>query len=237
VIRHGVVANDQGELFRIDVFGQDDEFVLTYFRDLRLCLDAVPTDQPAEQSEEGVPVEQDRPEGEFGPEDLVIQIALLGLVDPAEAPGLAEELAPTQADDWEGTLARRGASPDLARPEFGANGYIIDAVIDPEMQQSVTHHYREILTTKVLGQVTVSGGGVRAGLCRNSWSPLRGATVAAGLSAGLSDTQTRSYVYDLGVIGLSGSNRYMLSTSWWVPGWSSGYWASAPTGSQRYCIP
>jgi hypothetical protein len=238
VVRHGIVANREGELFRIDVFGRDDEFVRNYFLDLHLCLDAVFTAEAAEEPQEGPDAGDVRPDGDFGEEDLVIQLALLGFVDPAGDPGaIAKEIAPIQIDDWARTLERLEATPEAARPDLIANDYVVDAVIDPGMGLNVTHHYREIWSTRVFTRVTVSGGQVRAGLCRNSWSPLRAVTQSAGTAGDLSDTQASWFLYDLGVKGLTSSNRYMLTASWWIPGWNSGYWALAPSGGLKACYP
>ncbi len=238
VVRHGVVANEQGELFRIDVFGREDEFVAGYFRaPLQLCLDAVFTSETAEELPEGPDAGDVPPEGEFGLEDLIIQIALLGFVDPARDPGAtAKEIAPNPVDDWAGILERLEATPEQALPEAISNAYIIDAVIDPGIGLT-THQYREITSNKILTTTTVSGGQVRPGLCRNSWNPLVKATASVGTPRTLSDTQSSSYSYDLAVKGLTSSNRYMLTASWGISGWSAGYWAPAPTGSQKVCYP
>jgi hypothetical protein len=42
--------------------------------------------------------------------------------------------------------------------------------------------------------------------------------------------------YDLGVQG-NAHGQYRVSGRWWWPGWSAGYYARAPTGSFRRCLP
>jgi hypothetical protein len=237
IVRHGLIANSQGELFRIDVTGVDDVPVKGYLSTVKVCLDVSFAGGGAAEGQQAE-MGNVAPAAALAGEDLIIRVTLAGFVDPAADPvKVAGEIGPLPIDEWAGQLKERNASLETARPDDVGKDYIIDAVFDPQMGR-VTHQYRELYVTKVRATVSASRGAVMVALCRNSSSPLKATTVAAVATGDpLSDSQTAIYRYDLAVKGTTSDNIYKVSKSWWVPGWTADYPYSPPTGSVYNCYP
>ena len=242
IVRHGIVANEQGELFRIDVTGVADDPVTgpvkTFLSEVMLCLDVLLVKGDGAAVEEGPIEAEEDPAAAFGGEDLIIEIDLLGFVDPKEREKAAK-VGELSIDLWKDAL---GEILGYTAPGDDIQGYLIDAVIDPGVGK-YTHHYRERWLTKVYAKVSVmaSGGQVRGGLCKNSSYPVpsRKVTVNAGTTGPPLSYYTDPIVnrFDLGVLGLTTANRYKVAQSWTVPGWKEDYFESAPAGSLRNCYP
>lgn len=237
VVRHSVVSNSQGELFRVDVTGVDDGPVVAYLEQVMLCLDVILTGAGAAKGEPGVTEEEAAPSDvAFAGEDLIIEITLLGFVDPnADLAAVAKDIGSQPLDVWPAQMEKNNVSSSLAPDDVGKD-YLIDAVIDPPLGKT-THHYRELYVKAVQATISVDRGQVTGALCRGSSYPFATATINTGGSARMSGQTTLAYLYDLGVKGLTSDNRYKVAKSWWVPGWVADFGSSAPTGSARNCYP
>ena len=237
VVRHSVVSNSQGELFRVDVTGVDDGPVVAYLEKAMFCLDVILTEAGGVEGEPGVTEEEaEPPDAAFAGEDLIIEITLLGFVDPnADPAAVAKDIGSQPLDGWPAQMERNNVSTSFA-PDAVGKDYLIDAVIDPPLGKA-THHYRELYVKAVQATIYVDRGQVTGALCRGSSYPFATATVNTNGSARLSGQTTLAYLYDLGVKGLTSDNRYKVAKSWWVPGWAADFGSSAPTGSTRNCYP
>jgi hypothetical protein len=239
LVRHSLVANDQGELFRIDVTGPDDTFVVAYLKDAKFCLDLQFMGAGEAEGKPGEPAPEEPPGEPLGREDLIIEADIVGFVDPdaVDPRAIVAEIGSRPVETWGELLAGFKATPDVARPDDVRKEYMIDAVIDPLVGRG-THQYRERSLTRIYTKISVIGGNVQGGLCRNSTTPFRSVGVGASGSKSMSHSQyPQSYPYDLGVRGVDASNRYRVAASWTVPGWNADYWSPPPSGSTRNCSP
>jgi hypothetical protein len=238
VVRHSVVSNSQGELFRVDVTGVDDGPVVAYLEKAMLCLDVIFTDAGDVEGEPGVTEEEaEPPDAAFAGEDLIIEITILGFVDAnaADPAAVAKDIGSQPLDVWPARRERNNVRSSVAPDDIGKD-YLIDAVIDPPLGKT-THHYRELYVKAVQATISVDRGQVTAALCRGSSYPFATATVNTNGSARMSGQTTLAYLYDLAVKGLTSDNRYKVAKSWWIPGWVADFGSSAPIGSTRNCYP
>jgi len=242
-VQHGLFANEQGELFRMDVIGVTPEAIKLYTEKVRVCLDQIFTGEVTggEPSKPGF----DQPSKEFGvnPEDLSIEVYLLGFFNPQEISGeeVIKEVFDVPAQRWADMLKEMKLTPEQARPEEFRQDYVVDFVIDPTANNGSTHHYPERSAMKACANVSVASGGgsVRAKLCRNSGSVDTTTVTKGGAleSDELSNDNlgTRA-TYDLGVKG-NASGTYRVSGRWGWAGWSAAYLDPAPVGSLQNCNP
>jgi len=245
LVQHGVVANKQGELFRIDVTGPDATKLKDYTgAPLKVCLDYLLAEPRNEKAVEGSAPEEPPAQETFGkdPDDLVTEVQVLGFVKPGDAEGVVAELAGQPVDQWNATLKEKNATPEatFTDAELTLN-YLIDFVIDP-LVGSGTHQYQEKFATRVWVRQTAASGHELGGLCRSSWSPFKRFDTAVNVdgfsnTAAAADSQTNWYLYDLAVRGRDGGGRYRVAGTWGWAGWFADYWSSPPTGSYRYCFP
>lgn len=242
LVQHGVFANEQGELFRVDVVGVNEAAMREYTENVWVCFDLIPAGPISESKPSGPESEQAQPASVFeNEEDLIVLISLLGVLSPDQAREVVGRLVATPIDAWQEVLQEHGF--DLDKQRELEQEYVFDFVIDPTANNWSTHQYPEKQARKIWVTISVSGGGgsVKAALCRNGWR-IRSTTVERN-SASVPDTATMSHngisttsTYDLGVKGNS-NGTYRVSGRWLWPGWSAGYYDSAPTGSYRFCSP
>jgi hypothetical protein len=241
VVQRGVFANQQGEMFSLVVAGADEASVVEYTSQVRVCLDVVFTPEPAVAE---APVEASGQGGQgLDAGLLMIEIWPMSLVlggRAERAQDITRALVEMPVDQWEGHLLENEFVIKTADRE-----YMVDFVIDPSICNGCLHQYGERSNKrKAWAKVCVSGGGgsVIEGLClggntvpNSSCTVAKGGTETCVVShdSGAGNTTT----YDLGVRGLAGSNRYRVSGRWNWPGWSAGYYAPAPTGSDFNCNP
>lgn len=242
-VQHGLFANDQGELFRMDVIGFTKAAVESYTQGVKVCLDQIFTGEVT-TVEPGEPA-LDQPSKEFGmnPEDISVEVYLVGFFDPAKLSGdeVIKKILELPAQQWADKLKEMELLPDQARPKEFEQDYVIDFMIDPTANNSGTHHYPERSGTKAWVNVSVAGGGgsVKGKLCRNGVS-VDTTTVTKG---GALESDTLSHnnwgiraTYDLGIKGNS-NGTYRLSGRLGWSGWSVSYLSDAPVGSLQCCIP
>jgi hypothetical protein len=238
-VQPGLFANEQGELFRIDVIGATPEAVKLYTEQVKICLDQMFTgDVTGGETQPGF----DQPSKEFGvnPEDLSIEVYLLGFFEPAMRDQVFETLLSVPAQQWKDVLVEMKWTPDLARPEEFTQDYVVDFVIDPTANNRCTHHYPERSATRAWVNISVAGGGgsVTSRLCRNGGSVDTATVTQGGLA---SDTMSHDNggtraTYDLGVKG-NPNGTYRVSGRWGWASWSAAYLDPAPAGSLQNCSP
>lgn len=239
-VQPGLFANEQGELFRIDVIGVTPEAVKLYAEQVRVCLDQMFTgDVTGGEPTPGF----DQPSKEFGvnPEDLSVEVYLLGFFEPTiPREEVFKTLLSVPAQQWKDVLIEMKWTPDLSRPEESKQDYVVDFVIDPTANNSCTHHYPERSATKAWVSISVAGGGGSANsrLCRNGGSVDTATVTRGGLA---SDTMSHDNggvraTYDLGVKG-NPNGTYRVSGRWGWAGWTAAYLDPAPAGSLQTCNP
>lgn len=239
-VQHGLFVNEQGELFRIAVYGLAPQPVLDYAAKVRICLDQIFMGETTqvEPGQEG-PAPEPSSFGE-NPEDLIVEVYLLGFADlkTTDAESIYMALFAVPVEGWMSQLKEMQMSPDLSRPEEFTQDYVIDFVIDPTANNGARHNYREKSVIKAWANVSVAGGGgsVLGKLCRNS----NGADTTAVTKGGIeSDTLSHNNgvnaaIYDLGTRG-NANGTYRVSGRWGWPGWSAAYTDPAPPDRLENC--
>jgi hypothetical protein len=244
LVQHGLFANEQGELFRIDITGVTQEAVQLYAEKVRVCLDYIFTEEVASSEAYSAEKSIGQPSVPFGAnsEDVSIEIYLLGFFDPQKVPAdeIIKPLLEAPVEKWLPILKEQGLTPDQARPGESKQIYVIDFTIDPAVKNAGTHHYPERSATKVWVDVSVKygNGSVKAALCRNSALLASVAVTKGGAqeSGSMSDQRNQSSTYDLGVKG-NANGSYRVSGRWGWGGWSAAYLDPAPAGSLANCNP
>lgn len=245
-VHHGLYANAENELFRIDVTGTDADAVKAYTRDVLVCLDFAFSEAggPAEIDGPGMQIDDSLPIfGAESKEDLVIQVAIEGLfgqqANPGEVADRIKELgaADPSATTWRNQL--QDVSPLVTEGGGDDVPYIIDSIFHPKAKDGAAHQYTELQATKVWVYLSSLDGNVKGGLCRSSNRPssvvaVKNVTSGTAVTLPLSDSQTYTSTYDLTVRGATtGQYRLGKRTGW--PGWYRGFWDEPPVGSLHYC--
>lgn len=249
LIRHGLYANQENEVFRIDVMGVNAQALEAYTNQLSVCLDHILSNtitKPA--GEPAAPGEVAEPFGSH-PEDISTEVYTLAFADKSlprdEVRGMLEKIVDeTDTTVWPELLKELNLlTPQDADPDNYLNDFFIAYIIDPPIANGARHQYPEKTVSSVYVTTSVrdGAGSVTSGICRDYI--LLTSTIVTVTHEGthtLSSSNQKGFngVYDLGVRGLSAAgSRYRISGVWWMPGWSAGYFASAPTGSLRSCNP
>lgn len=159
-VQHGLFANEQGELFRMNAISIDADTVNKYTYDVKVCLDKILTSEvtAGKPSEPGSGL---LPE-EFGvnPNDLIIEVYLVGMFDPQKISGddVIYLLLKYSAQEWGGILKEMGLTPEQAGPEELKQDYVVDFVIDPNIENGSTHFYPQRSAMKAYAVVSVADG-------------------------------------------------------------------------------
>jgi hypothetical protein len=251
-VRHGIVENSQGELFRVDVTGPDKDVVNGYADAVLVCFDHLFTGKVDPNDQEGEGGQDVPAPAVFGSNegDLLIDVYLIGFVDPADPDSgqFVADVAGSPVAEWAGMLEQKEATPDVARKDEIGQDAIIDFVIDPKVSGGATHQYREKTATKVYVGLGVNSGRVIAGICRNgtstsfySTTPIKTREVAVSVgglapSASMSVSGSATYRFDVAVRGKP-AGTYRLSGSYGFAYWYARYDDPPPTGGDKYCWP
>jgi hypothetical protein len=233
VISHGLFANKENELFRIDVIGLKAAAVDEYATTVLVCLDYEPSEAGGPSQGEGVP-EKSGDGSQFGeesPADLIIVASVVGVLGSKEKANAAiEELGAIDPSEWLDRLEKNyDALPPVEQP------YLINSIFDPKAKDGATHHYAEVKSTKVWAKITSMDGSVKAGLCRGAGTdPYKTVSVNNGTTRNLYASDDLTWSYDLSVRGnLTGRYRVAKQDGW--PGWYRGFFSDPPTDSQHTC--
>jgi hypothetical protein len=241
-IQHGLYANEDNELFRIDVAGPSADAVEAYTANLRVCLDFAFSEAGGPAEGRGEPEAGDETLPKFGEsaDDLLIDVAIEAVVDQQGDPkSLIEELRDTDPAEWRDRLME--FSPAAKQDGRDDVPYVIDGVFDPRVTGQATHQYVEKWANKVWAKVSSIEGTVKAGLCRGTTSNkpfeltnVHNVTVNVPVSGYLDDSQSSSYWYDLAVRG-NPSGRYRVANKYGYAGWYRDYWLDPLPGSTHTC--
>ena len=116
-VRRGLLANKQGELFRIEVMGPTQNAVQTYTDEVKVCLDQIltggGTDAQPDSSEPGPPLPEDVLEA--NPENLVVNIDFIG-ASREKSPLAAYEIAVVEESAVELELETTAVVEEAAQP-------------------------------------------------------------------------------------------------------------------------
>ena len=218
----GLVANAQGEVFQINVNGQNPDAVKSFTDQVRVCLDVVLTGKPLGTSddkggEQGTPSDK----VERSDEDLFIAFDLAAVLPEETDPALVEEVVAEggQSEDWRAKLEEQGANGTAAWIEANGQEVVLDWVFDPFIPAGTVHNYMAQFMPKAWADWTRNSASVTIGLYRNyNW--WEGNVHPLDHDGG--GTWSR---YDLCVSGgASGGTyavwgRYVLGEAHWSAGW------------------
>lgn len=235
----GILANPDGEVFGILVYGSKQESVEEFAYNLRICLDFMQADfmdEPAPPEEMGSePEEVSEPE-----EGILVEIYLAGYIPEARSNNTEEitrAFAERSFQEWEAVAQALEVAPDMHIDNVYERPFYIDFVIDPWIPAGAVHQFVERRGTKAWVTVTVNAGSVKTALCKNakrvSWMTVN----CCGILRSMANNNAGVMAdYDLGVKG-NPTGRYRVSGRWGWTGWSLGYFNAPPVGSKVNCNP
>lgn len=249
-VRRGVYTNAAGGFYQIEALAPGDDrgrlALSDYTSGLRVCLHHTFVASEAAGVEMMGSRRSDPPTYPPTSEDLIIFIDFMG----AMSAGGMLRAAPEMQKQWQAAVDFLPVLVMQYPPQewqaalqlpliAGEQPYVVDFIIDPSINDGVSHQYPERQRKQVSAKVSVKGsqggGSVAAGLCRNNSAPISSGTVTHGGSPEqitLSHSSGEVSTYDLGVRGLQNGSRYRVSGRW-----RFAFGAAEPTGSTAACNP
>jgi hypothetical protein len=177
-VQHGLVLNEQSELFRFDVQGFDENEVVEYTSKVMTCFDQLFTGDPiGDEPQTDSDATPSAPNAQSTPADLVISIDFLGVfglvtsatsvVDHETLVSMlqAGEISPTDSIEQ---LKERGLLPAADWATDKGEQYVIDMVIDPSIAANKRHKYYLGWKSQVHVTVNITNGSPKGFLAYNT---------------------------------------------------------------------